>query len=361
MSQAARHIIVHARRPKREDEARATRVALRWLAIALCVGAAAALWPFWEPLVLAAWAAIIARPLQQRIARRIHRRRGAAALVTVLLVIVFLTPLLVAVLSLSGAALELGQRLVESKSGAEALRLLAVDGAQQTLDFRKLNLDGLIDLLRRHGASALGAAKLLFGAATVIALDVIVFVSAFYTFLLEGPRLYTWLLDHLPLRREQVHRLGDTFAEVGRGLLIGVGLTALLQGGVATIGYLVLEVPQPLVLGLITVFASLIPSIGSGLVWVPVASGLLISGRPGAAVAMLVIGSVVSLVDNVLHPMLARYGHLRMHGLLLFIAMLGGIAVFGPGGLLLGPLCVRMAVEVLAMLRQASPSWFPGA
>jgi predicted PurR-regulated permease PerM len=74
---------------------------------------------------------------------------------------------------------------------------------------------------------------------------------------------------------------------------------------------------------------------------------------------MLAVGCVVGVVDNVLRPVLARYGQLRLHGLLLFIAMLGGIAVFGAGGLLLGPLFVRLAVEGLNMLREAAPAKFP--
>jgi len=224
-----------------------------------------------------------------------------------------------------------------------------------------LNLEQLIELVRRHGASALGAARILFGAATFAVVGIATFVSAFYVFLLEGPRLQEWLLSHAPLRREHFQRFSDAFAEVGRGLLVGVGLTAVLQGAVATCGYAALGVPQPLVLGVVTMFASLIPSIGSGLVWLPVAAGLVLTGRPGAAVAMLLIGCVVSLVDNVLHPVLARYGHLRLHGLLIFIAMLGGLAIFGPGGLILGPLLTRLAVEALRMLREASPGSFPDA
>lgn len=359
MSQVAPRLALPAQR--RVDAPQGAPRALRWTTIALCIGACVALYPFWVPLVLAAWAAIIARPLHQLLAKRIHRRKGAAAVLTVLLVVAFLAPLLVAILSLSSAALELGQRLTESKSGAEALRALAVNGGDAALDFRKLDAQQLIDLGRRHGASAWGAARALFGAATVVVLGVVVFVSAFYTFLIQGPKLHEWLLVHSPLGRGQFHRLSAAFAEVGRGLLVGVGLTALLQGAVATVGYFACQVPQPLVLGLVTVFASLIPSIGSGLVWVPVTAGLALSGRPGAALAMLGIGCVVSLVDNLMRPLLAKYGQLRLNGLLLFLAMLGGIAVFGASGLLLGPLLVRMAVEGMTMLREESPLSFPDA
>lgn len=333
--------------------------ALRVLVTTLCLAAAVALVPFWAPLVVAAWAAILAAPLHRAVVKRIHRRKGAAAVVTVLLVVVFLVPLVIVTLSLSASAVEMGRRLLASGSGTEALRSLAANGEQGAFDFHKLDLKQGLQLARQHGASAMGVAKTLFGAVTVMVVGAVVFVSAFYTFLFEGPRLHEWLLLHSPLERGQFHRLSSIFSEVGRGLLIGVGLTAALQGVVATIGYVVCGVPQPLVLGLVTVFGSLIPSIGSGLVWAPVTAGLLIAGRPGAAVAMLAIGCVVSLVDNLVRPLLAQYGQLHMHGLLLFIAMLGGIAVFGATGLLLGPLLVRLAIEGLSMLRQATPDSFP--
>jgi predicted PurR-regulated permease PerM len=345
--------------PRKRPAPRWARPALLVAAVAATLTGLYALFPFWLPLVLAAWTAMIVRPLHQALSKRIHRRRGSAALVTVLLVVTFLTPVLIATLSLTSAAAELGQRLLETKDGTEALRALASSDRSAALDFSHLDLQQLAGLARQHGASALTMAKSLFGAATVIAIGVVVFVSAFYTFLLEGPRLHEWLLVHSPLARGQFHRLSSVFDEVGRGLLVGVGLTALLQGVAATVGYVALGVPQPLVLGLVTVFASLIPSVGSALVWGPVTAGLFVSGRPGAALAMLVIGCIVSLVDNVMHPLLAKYGHLRMHGLLLFMAMLGGIAAFGAGGLIIGPLCVRFAIEGLSMLRENEPESFP--
>lgn len=333
--------------------------ALRWLVVILCLASLVAIAPFWVPLVTATWAATLVKPLYGALAKRIHRRKWAAALITVLLVVAFLAPVLIATLSLAASAVQMGRHLLEADSGRDALRSLAASDDGTALNFHQLSLQQAVDLARAHGASAMSVANALFGAATVVVLGVVVFVSAFYTFLLQGPRLYEWLLLHSPLSRGHFHRLGSAFSEVGRGLLIGVVLTALLQGAVATVGYVVCGVPQPLVLGLVTVFASLIPSVGSGLVWLPVTAGLAISGRPGAAAAMLVIGCVVSVVDNLVRPLFARYGELRMNGLLLFIAMLGGIAVFGAGGLLLGPLFVRLATEGLRMLREASPEAFP--
>lgn len=326
-------------------------VAIRWLVGILVLASIAVLAPFWAPMLLAAWVTLIAWPLQQRLSKGLHHRNVAAALVVVLLALAFLAPLAVAVASLFGPAVSLAQRLANSKSGTEALKALSQGTGDADFDLRHLDLGQVWELARRYGANALGAARTLFGAATLAVVGLVVFGGALFVFLVEGKRLRDWLLAHSPLSRPAHHRMENAFAEVGRGLLLGVGLTALAQGLIATIGYVLIGVPQALVLGLLTTFASLIPSVGSGLVWVPVTAGLWLSGRPGAALAMLVIGLIVSVTDNVIRPVLSRIAALRMHGLLLFMAMLGGLALFGGWGLLVGPLLVRCAIEGLEMLR----------
>ncbi len=332
---------------------RSSRAALSWLTLALCIGALRTLLPLWVPAVLAAWSAIILHPLCRAVGKRLRWRKGAAALMTVLLTTAVLGPLSIALLSLSAGALDLGHRLLQSKSGTEALRSLAIGGEGVDLRLDHLTLQQMLEAAQRHGASAMSLAQSLFGAATVIVVGLVVFVAAFYTFLLSGEELRDWLLAHSPLAREDSHRLNNVFVEVGRGLFIGLGLAGVLQALVATIGYVACGVPQPLVLGLVTVFASLIPSVGSGLVWAPVTAGLLFADRPGAALAMFIVGGVASVMDNVTRPLLTKYGKLRMHGLLAFAAMLGGVAVFGASGLLLGPLLVRTAVECLEMWRES--------
>lgn len=333
-----------------ESRARDNR-ALPWLVGALTLAAAVTLVPFWAPLLLASWSAIIAWPLQRRLSKSLHRPKLTAALLTVVLVLVILLPIAVATLSLSGSAVALIQRIAESKSGAEALKTLS-SGDAGSFDLKQLSPEQALNLLRQHGATALAAARKIFGTASVALVGLVVFVAGFYTMLTDGKAAQKWLLDHAPINHAHFHRLSNVFSEVGRGLVVGVGLTALSQGAVATIGYLVTGVPQALVLGLLTVFASLIPSVGSALVWAPVTAGLALSGRPGAALAMLLIGLFVSIVDNLLRPLFARYAELHMHSLLLFVAMLGGIVAFGTWGLLLGPLLVRWASEGLSMLRE---------
>ena len=327
--------------------------ALLWFVGVLSVAAGAVLVPFWAPLLLAAWAALIAWPLQQRLSKGLHHRNVAAALIAVLLALAFLVPFALVAASLAAQAGTLVQSLAGSKSGTDALKALSQGTGGESFDLRQLTAKHALDLARRYGENAFGAARTIFDAVSLAVVSLAVFSGAFFVFLVDGKRLGAWLLEHSPLSRPAHHRFANVFAEVGRGLLVGLGLTALAQGLVATIGYVLTGVPQALVLGLVTIFASLIPSVGSALVWVPVTAGLWLSGRTGAGIAMLVVGLVVSVTDNVLRPLVSRYAALRMHGLLLFTAMLGGLVLFGGWGLLIGPLFVRCAIEGLEMVHEA--------
>lgn len=130
----------------------------------------------------------------------------------------------------------------------------------------------------------------------------------------------------------------------------------MIQSVVATIAYLALGVPSALALGMLTLLFSVIPAIGTALVWAPVASGLALTGRTGAALVLAIIGvAVIGTVDNIARPYLAKRGHLQLPTYVVLLAMFGGIEVFGGWGILLGPLILRMAKEAL-MIRSALPA-----
>ena len=123
-----------------------------------------------------------------------------------------------------------------------------------------------------------------------------------------------------------------------------------MKGVVATAGYLIARVPQPIFFGLLTFLAAFIPSVGTSIVMLPIAAVLLLTGHVAAGVflaawAILVTGTI----DNVLKPLLAR-GGADIHGGLVFFAMIGGLVMYGTLGLLVGPLAVSL---LLALLRVA--------
>ncbi|MFO0612995.1 MAG: AI-2E family transporter [Polyangiaceae bacterium] len=325
--------------------------ALRILAVLLAVGALAVLVPLWAPLVLAAWIAGMMRPLAMRLTKRLGGRSRAAGTLTLALLILMMAPVVVAIAGLYGGGRELVLKLMESKGTKEALEaLVSKDPAQQGGGSQ---VQQIITMVQAHGQQALDVLSKVAGATADVLLGVFVFMYGTFTLLVDGDRVGRWLEDHAPIAPDAFRRLAGAFRETGRGLVIGTGLTALTQGVVATIAYIALGVPRAILLGLFTTIAALIPSIGTGLVWVPIAVGLGITGRTTSALVLVAIGvGVISTVDNLVRPLFSRWGELKMNSFLFLVSVFGGLALVGTWGLVLGPLVVRLAMEALAIARE---------
>jgi len=331
-------------------------LAFRAVTLALVLAAGATFLPLWAPLVVAAWVAALARPLVPRVAKATGgRHRGAGALVAALLVLI-VVPLVVAATSLWQGATDLVRGVLRSDGARNALVAIVSGGrpGPGAPDLDLLRSPGrIIDLLREHGTQAAQIVGGIAGAATGAIIGFFLFVYAVYVFLVDGPARYAWLEEHAPFDAAHTRRLAAAFLETGRGLFIGVGLTGLTQGFIATIAYVALGVPRALVLGLLTCVASLIPSVGTGLVWVPVAVGLALAGKVASAVILAGVGLfVISTIDNIVRPVFARLGKLELSTFVLLTSIFGGLAAFGAGGLVLGPLFVRLAKEALIIARQ---------
>lgn len=340
--------------PDASDVSRAQTNPLKVLQLVTLILAAASalvLVPFWAPLLLAAWVAGAGRPLHRRLARRLHGSQRAAGVLTVALLLLMLAPLVGLGVTLTGEAIALVKRVLGTDSGMSALQtLVSGSGQDETLSSPSdWDLKQFAQFVQIHGAGAWSTLSAVAGATAKVVIGLFVFVIGSYTFLVNGDRIYAWLLDHTPLARQHTHRFARAFNETGRGLFIGVGLTALLQGAGATVGYAALGLPQWGVLGALTVIGALIPAAGAAVVWAPVSVALFVSDRPSAALVMLVIGVLISSGDNFVRPALSRYGRLELPTFLVLLAMLGGVAVFGTWGLLLGPLLVRLALEAIRM------------
>ena len=148
-------------------------------------------------------------------------------------------------------------------------------------------------------------------------------------------------------------RMRSAFLETGRGLMIGVGLTCAVQGLVAAIAYLCLQIPRWYALGVLTGLCSLIPILGTAIVWIPITIGLFIQQAHLKAVIMIAVGIfAIGSVDNLLRPVFSRVGSLQMSTLLLLLTIFGGLELLGAWGALLGPLIVRLASEAIVLVRE---------
>ncbi|UJR85845.1 AI-2E family transporter [Sandaracinus amylolyticus] len=325
----------------------ALRVGLALLFVATCV----VLWPFWPWLTLAAWFAALARPMVERLAHITHGRRAAAAVTTMLLLVLSLGPLLALAVSLSADAADLVHEVTRTRSGRQAvIAIVSPDGAIQRPD---LDVPTVVHVFRSQGERAWTMASSVAGATADLVLGLFVFFTAAFFCLVDGPRAFDWVERHTPIAHRHALRFAGAFVETGRGLFVGVGLTGLVQAIIATGAYWALDVPRPVVLGVLTFVASFIPTVGTALVWVPVALGLAFTGRESEAALLAGVGIlVVGTVDNLLRPVLARWGRLHMHTFVVLVSMLGGLAIAGGWGLMLGPLVVRLTLEALRIAKE---------
>lgn len=336
-------MIVTSSSPTATPSTPAERRALGVVTFLVTFGAFLVFLPFMVPLVLSSWVAILLRPRVVQLTRALAGRSKAAAVITAAVAVSLLAPLVAALVPLVFLVIELVQDVQRSGAWPEAAR--SVVGDEGRVD--------VVALAREHMSGALGAATGILRTSASVALALGIFVFGLFVFCVDGGRLVRWFREHAPMKPEHFDRLAAAYAETGRGLVIGTGLTALIQGLLALATYLVVGLPRAIPLGILTMIAALIPGGGTALVWLPVSVLLFLTGHPVKAGIAFVSGAVlIGSVDNVLKPILARRASLRMSSVALFLSMLGGLAAFGAAGLALGPLFVRLAIEALALARE---------
>jgi predicted PurR-regulated permease PerM len=182
--------------------------------------------------------------------------------------------------------------------------------------------------------------------------------TAFATFLLlrHGETLVASIRDWLPFERTRSEALLLRIRDVVHASMYGIVAIAAIQGALCGGMFWLLGIPGAALWGLLTMFASLVPVVGTAAVWVPGTVYLVASGSWEKAIVLAVWGAaVVSSVDNVLRPKLVA-GRVQLSGLAMFVAMLGGLQAFGALGIIAGPVVFATAAAILAVLRDTPPT-----
>jgi predicted PurR-regulated permease PerM len=170
---------------------------------------------------------------------------------------------------------------------------------------------------------------------------------AFFFLAADGERFVAWLERVSPLRPGQTTELLREFRKTSVALIGSSLATAGLQALVALIGYLIARAPHPLFVAMLTFCCAFIPAIGAASVCVVLAIILFAQGYTYTGIFLALWGvGVVGLVDNIVKPLLVRRG-MELHGGVVFFALIGGFAAFGPVGVLVGPLAVAFFLALL--------------
>jgi predicted PurR-regulated permease PerM len=178
-------------------------------------------------------------------------------------------------------------------------------------------------------------------------ISMLVMVFFFFFFYVDGPYLARLVLRAIPIRNEYITTLTAKFMDITRNLFFGYIMVALLQSVVAYIIFTIFHIKGSLVLAVLTFLLVFLPVVGGTLVYIPLTILKIAGGDiAGGIVFFLVSAFFISGIDNILRPFFLR-DRIQLHPLIIFFAILGGLAVFGFNGFILGPVLVILFLTVL--------------
>ncbi|MCO7595360.1 MULTISPECIES: AI-2E family transporter [Pseudomonas] len=338
------------------------------LAVLLTLVSVAFAWillPYYGAIFWAVILGILFAPLQRSLLVRVGRRRNLAAAISLLIcLLIAILPVIVisTLLVQEGAALyqriESGQLDIAGylERGKDMLPAFAQNG----LDHMGLgNLDGLRDKISKwatQGSQFLASQAFSFGQGTfdfLVSFGIMLYLLFF--FLREGADLARRVRLAVPLPEQQKRRLQLKFNRVVRATVKGNLLVAITQGALGGFIFWVLGIPSALVWAVLMAFLSLLPAVGAGIVWAPVALYFLLTGAIWQGVVLTAFGVlVIGLVDNLLRPILVGKDT-RIPDYLILVSTLGGLAVFGLNGFVIGPLIAALFISSWAIFADTKP------
>ena len=306
--------------------------------------------PFILTISLAAIFAITLQPLYKKILIYLPEQRSIASLVTVsIAVICMLIPLLLITTQIFRESVTLYTSITEGDSGknlvvstidgAGALLNTILPGAQTVFTSFSNNLDvyikqGLAWIIDNLGVVVSGF--------SIWLLDIFIFFVALYYFLKDGSGILKSLVKISPLDKDDTRTIFKRIHLAVNSVIKGNLLIAIIQGTLTAIGFAIFSVPNALLWGAVAVITALIPGVGTGIILLPGILYLFLTENIVGTIGLTVWGVViVGLVDNLLRPKLVGDA-LSLHPLLILLSIIGGLFLFGPIGLFLGPIVMSL-------------------
>lgn len=276
--------------------------------------------------------------------RRRWRPSAAAALLLVEAVLCFLVPLTLVGWMLVVHVQHLAADPQQLLHAVKNLSALLYERTGYDL-WQERNMASLIAMLPRAGQYVLGGI-------VDFAVNIVVLLLVLYFMLTGGRAMEAYVRDLIPFDGGQRDDVIHEMHQIVRSNAIGIPLLAVVQGGVALVGYLIFGVPDPLFWGVLTCFATVIPIVGTALLWLPLAAYLALEGHWAAAVGLAAYGTlVVTHVDNLTRLVLQR----RMadiHPLVTVFGVFVGLALFGLMGIIFGPLMLSLFLFCLHIFKR---------
>jgi predicted PurR-regulated permease PerM len=354
------------------EQDRFSKVFLLLLVVAISVLFIAMIRDFLTALLLAAILSGVAHPLYRRIRdcrayRRLKGRETLASLTTLVIVtVVIVVPLLVFAGLVVAQAIDISQAVrpwVEEQI-AQPSRLDRLLEGMPIYDYIAPYEDQILEkageVVTRTGGFLISKLAAVTRETAVFFFMLFVTLYAMFFFLIDGRRTLDRILYYLPLGPEEENRMVGKFISVSRATLKGTLVIGIVQGGLAGAAFAVVGIKGAAFWATVMAVLSIIPGVGTALIWIPAVVYLFVVGRPGAAIGLGIwCAVVVGTVDNLLRPWLVGRDT-KMPDLLILLATLGGLVLFGAAGIIIGPIVAALFLTVWEIYGVAFSDYLPG-
>ena len=317
--------------------------------------------PFVSVLAWATVLVIVFYPVHRRLVERTKRPALSALLSCLLVVLTILIPVVVltfaVVHEMSGAANNLQSSITYLLDPNSPITGRALRWVGQYVDVEQIRSGQyLAEQLQGVGGQIASRTLGIIGGVVGFIVQMFFVIFTMYYLFRDGDRIFNVVRDSLPLEQDQAIVIMERARDVIGASVYGVLAIAVIQGTLGGLAFWALGVPSALVWGVVMTFLSMIPMLGSFLVWVPAALYLAATGHYVKALLLVLWGTlVIGMVDNFLRPKLVG-SRTKLHELFIFFAVLGGLQVFGVLGIVMGPVVLAVTMALIDIFRAVDES-----
>ncbi len=331
--------------------------AAKWFFVLMAAAVLFLSWRIVEPFVLVLMTAGIVAVVVSPVAGVLESVFKSPKFVSVLMVISVFVVLFLPIFSMGALMVQQASDLFDATLGRGGwlteldrtqipfFEILPAPVRKEVMSFNVLEL---INLAADWGMEHLGG---VFSSGARVVFNIFFFFIALYYFLAERKKLYAEALAISPFGDRLDAKILKRIVGTVRGVVFGALVIAVIQGIMAALGMTIFGVPGALLWGALVIVAAQVPMVGVSLVMVPAVLYLYFTGEPMGALGLLIWSILaVGLIDNLLSPIIVG-GRTQLHAFLVLIAILGGLQVFGPIGLIVGPTILAGLMVVVELYK----------
>ncbi|MGD8294251.1 MAG: AI-2E family transporter [Desulfobacterales bacterium] len=308
---------------------------------------------FLMAIFLAAIISALSYPLYNSLKKRFRGKSALASMTTVIIIVcVIFIPLAGLIGIVTAQAIKVGETVTPwveqqlSQPDAISNALKSIPFIDEVEPYTNLIMKKAGDLVSRISGFIINKlSKVTLGTVNLVIMFFIMLYCMFF-FLIDGRKVLEKILYYLPLQDDDERRMLDKFTSVTLATLKGTLVIGFLQGGLAGLAFALVGIPSAVFWGTIMAVFSIIPTVGSALVWGPAAIILVATGHMAKGIGLAIFCAVVvGSLDNLLRPILVGKDT-QMHELMILFGTLGGILMFGVFGMVIGPIVAALFVTV---------------